>query len=126
MVNPLLPRLLISLAIAGVAAFSAWRAAQALSGGAPDGMRFRPRRGKGAGQAVDDDSPVVVDSDTIARTRDALSGATLDPAAEIFRCADCQSFYAVASVRALADENGARCINCGSMERIPVQVVARQ
>ena len=48
MVNPLLPRLLISLAIAGVAAFSAWRAAQELSSRAKEGSRYRPRRGKSA------------------------------------------------------------------------------
>ena len=126
MVNPLLPRLLISLAIAGVAAFSAWRSAQQLSARARDDSRYRPRGGKSTGNGAGDGRPVMVDRQAIARTRDALSGAALDPDAEIFRCADCQSFYAVASVRALADENGARCINCGSMERIPVQVVARQ
>ncbi len=125
MVNPLLPRLLISLALAGVAAFSAWRAAQELSGRTADGVRFRPRRGKRTGAAGDGGS-IMVDRATLAGTRDALSGATLDPDAEIFRCADCQSYYSVASVRALADENAARCINCGSMERIPVQVAARQ
>lgn len=125
MLNPLLPRLLISLAIAGVAAFSAWRAAQELSSGAKEGSRYRPRGGKGA-RDTGKGEPVMVDRAAIARTRDALSGATLDPDAEIFRCADCQSFYAVASVRALAEENGARCINCGSMERIAVQVAARQ
>lgn len=126
MVNPLLPRLLLSLAIAGVAAFSAWRAAQELSGRTADGVRYRPRRSKGAGFATADGGPIVVDRATLAGTRDALSGAMLDPDGEIFRCADCQSYYSVASVRALADENGARCINCGSMERIPVQVAARQ
>lgn len=125
MVNPLLPRLLISLALAGVAAFSAWRAAQELTGRPADGVRFRPRRGKRTGSAGDS-GPIVVDRATLAGTRDALSGAMLDPDAEIFRCADCQSYYSVASVRALADENAARCINCGSMERIPVQVAARQ
>lgn len=126
MINPVLPRLLISLAIAGVAAFSAWRAAQGLSSRESGEARFRPRRGKGARHRVGDAEVVIVDRQTIARSRDALSGATLDPAAEIFRCADCQSFYAVASVRALAEENAARCINCGSIERIAVQVVDGQ
>lgn len=126
MVNPMLPRLLISLAIAGVAAFSAWRSAQDISARARGGARFRPRHGKSARHGSRDAAPVMVDREAIARTRDALSGATLDPDAEIFRCADCQSFYLVASVRALAQENGARCISCGSTERIPVQVVARQ
>jgi DNA-directed RNA polymerase subunit RPC12/RpoP len=126
MVNPLLPRLLISLAIAGVAAFSAWRSAQDMSARAGGGSRFRPRHGKSARRNPGNDAPVMVDRQAIARTRDALSGATLDPDAEIFRCADCQSFYTAASVRALAQENGARCINCGSTDRVAVQVVARQ
>jgi DNA-directed RNA polymerase subunit RPC12/RpoP len=59
----------------------------------------------------------------LSALRDALSGGPLDPDAELFRCADCQSFYTVASVRALALDNGARCINCGSMHRIGVEVM---
>jgi hypothetical protein len=47
----------------------------------------------------------------------------LDDGEELFRCAECQSFYSVASVRALAMDNGARCINCGSIHRIAVEVV---
>lgn len=124
MINPLLPKLLISVAIAGVAAFSAWRAAREFSG--HDELRYRPRRKGGFGHGAYAEAPVVVERDAIARTRDALSGALLDPDAEIFRCAQCQSFYSVTSVRALAADNAARCISCGSIERIPVQVVARR
>ena len=36
---------------------------------------------------------------------------------------DGMSVGAVASVRALANDNGARCINCGSIHRIAVEVV---
>lgn len=125
MINPLLPRLLVSLAIAGVAAFSAWRAAREISAHSNDELRYRPKRGTGADR-VAGDAPIVVDREAIAHTRDALSGALLDPDDEIFRCADCQSFYAVASVRALAADNAARCINCSSIERIAVQVVDRR
>lgn len=126
MVNPLLPRLLFSLAIAGAAAFSAWRAARELSARNPDALRYRPRRRANASRAADADTPVFIERMAIARTRDALSGALLDPDGEIFRCADCQSYYAVASVRALAEDNAARCISCGSTERIPVQVIDRR
>ena len=65
----------------------------------------------------------VVRRSALAELRDALTGGPLDPGAELFRCADCQSFYSVASVRALATDNGARCINCGSIHRIAVEVV---
>lgn len=123
MVNPLLPRLLFSLAIAGVAALTAWRVAQ--EGRSGDDGRYRPSGRKAWWRGRRQEGPVTVDRDTLARTRDALSGATLDPCQEIFRCADCQSYYTVASVRALAEENGARCISCGGLERVPVEVVAR-
>jgi hypothetical protein len=65
----------------------------------------------------------VVRRSALAELRDALSGGPLDAGEELFRCADCQSFYGVASVRALAMDNGARCINCGSIHRIGVEVV---
>ena len=65
----------------------------------------------------------VVRRSALAELRDALSGGPLDADEELFRCADCQSFYCVASVRALAMDNGARCINCGSIHRIGVEVV---
>jgi hypothetical protein len=125
MVNPVLPRLLFSLAVAGIAVFGAWRAAQQDRPG--DDRRYRPRGGKAWWRTARDkreEGPARVTADMLARSRDALSGAVLDPAQEIFRCADCQSYYTVASVRALADENGARCISCGGLERVPVEVVA--
>jgi hypothetical protein len=121
MVNPVLPRLLFSLAIAGVALFSAWRTAQQEQ--SRDKNRYRPR-GRPWWRTSREAGPVSVSAEALARSRDALSGAALDPAQEIFRCADCQSYYTVASVRALAEENGARCISCGGQERVPVEVVA--
>ena len=65
----------------------------------------------------------VIRRSALGELRDALSGGPLDPDAELFRCAECQSFYSVPSVRALAMDNGARCINCGSIHRIAVEVV---
>jgi DNA-directed RNA polymerase subunit RPC12/RpoP len=124
MINPLLPRLLFSLVIGGVAAFATWRAVQEAR---PDGdVRYRPRSKAWWRMSQMEAGPVRVDRETLARTRDALSGAALDPGQEIFRCADCQAYYSVASVRALAEENGARCIACGSQERVEVEVVGRQ
>lgn len=65
----------------------------------------------------------IVRRAALAELRDALSGGPLDADTELFRCADCKSFYSVQSVRALAMDNGARCINCGSIDRIAVEVV---
>ena len=65
----------------------------------------------------------VVRRSALGELRDALTGGPLDAGDELFRCADCQSFYSVASVRALAMDNAARCINCGSIHRIGVEVV---
>lgn len=124
MINPLLPRLLFSLVIGGVAAFATWRAVQEAR---PDGnLRYRPRRKPWWRMGEVESGPVRVDRGTLARTRDALSGAALDPEQPVFRCVDCQAYYSVASVRALAEENGARCIACGGQERVEVEVVARQ
>ncbi len=121
--NPLLPRALFGLAVAGVTLFTAWKAAQD-NARSRDDPRFRPRgRRSGSGdEAPPMNARAVVDRATLAQLRDALTGAALDPSAELFRCAGCQSFYDVASVRALANENGARCMNCGSIHRIPVEV----
>ncbi|MGE0312479.1 MAG: hypothetical protein AB7P21_12760 [Lautropia sp.] len=121
--HPLLPRALFGLAVAGVTLFTAWKTAQE-NLRSRDDPRFRPRGRRAAGA---DDAPPMnarahVDRAALAQLRDALTGAALDPSGELFRCAGCQSFYGVASVRALANENGARCLNCGSIHRIPVEV----
>lgn len=65
----------------------------------------------------------IVRRSALSELRDALSGGPLDADAELFRCADCQSFYSVESVRALANDNSARCLSCGSINRIAVEVV---
>ncbi len=90
----------------------------------PDG-RYRPRRrgARARGEPPARTSRAVVRRSALAHLRDALTGGPLDAGSELFRCADCQSFYDVASVRALANDNAARCINCGSIERIVVEVV---
>ena len=86
---------------------------------------FRPRARKRdrAQPAPPYTARSVVRRSALKELRDALSAGPLDADAELFRCADCQSFYSVASVRALAMDNGARCINCGSIHRIAVEVV---
>lgn len=137
--NPLLPRAIVTLAALGLAALAAYRASQGPTRGQDD-PRYRPRGGFGGGwRPFGDDglfgkgfgpdpAPPLsararVTRSELAQLRDALSGAGLDPAAENFRCARCQSFYSVASVRALANENGARCLSCRSLHRIPVELV---
>lgn len=133
--NPLLPRALVTLAAIGLTALAAYRASQGPARG-PDDPRYRPRGRFGEGWnpfgggqpfSTDPEPPpgarARVRRAELAQMRDALSGAALDPAAENFRCARCQSFYSVASVRALANENGARCISCKSMHRIPVELL---
>lgn len=97
-------------------------------GANPDpGPAYRPHpRSRGRSDSRRPPPPSAqaqVSRSMLSALRDALSGGPLDPDAELFRCADCQSFYSVASVRALALDNGARCINCGSMHRIGVEVV---
>jgi hypothetical protein len=124
MINPLLPRLLISLVLGGVAAFATWQAVREQRSG--DDARYRPRRKAWWRMPEADSGPVRVDRETLARTRDALSGAALDPSQPVFRCVDCQACYSVASVRALAQENAARCIACGGKERVEVEVVGGQ
>lgn len=124
MINPLLPRLVLTLVLGGVAAFATWRAVQEQRPNAD--TRYRPRGKPWWQSARRDSGPVRVDRETLARTRDALSGAALDPGADLFRCADCQAYYTAASVRALAQENGARCIACGGMERVSVEVAGAQ
>ena len=94
--------------------------------GTQDDRRYRPR-GRSKRSRTQQPPPYnarsIVRRSALAEMRDALSGGPLDAGAELFRCADCQSFYSVASVRALAMDNGARCINCGSIHRIAVEVI---
>lgn len=132
--NPLLPRALFGLAVAGFTLFTAWKAAQE-NPRSRDDPRYRPHGRPGGkawsgdkrwpgddGEAPPMNARAVVDRSSLAQLRDALTGAALDPRAELFRCAGCQSYYSVASVRALANENGARCMTCRSIHRIPVEV----
>jgi hypothetical protein len=145
-VNPLLPRALVALAVFGMAAAAAIRASQGPTRSADD-PRYRPRGrfgagwnpfgdgglfgsglGSGFGSAFGPDRAPPIDARAIltraqlAQVRDALSGASLDPDRENFRCARCQSYYSVESVRALASENGARCLSCHSIHRVPIEV----
>ena len=85
--------------------------------------RARPRRRDRAQPPPPYSARSVVRRSALAELRDALSGGPLDADGELFRCADCQSFYSVESVRALALDNGARCLSCGSINRIAVEVV---
>lgn len=99
----------------------------ASSGARADDHHYRPhahaRKRDRAQPAPPYNARSVVRRSALGELRDALSGGPLDADDELFRCAECQSFYSVASVRALASDNGARCINCGSIHRIVVEVV---
>ncbi|MGE0797200.1 MAG: hypothetical protein AB7G13_35450 [Lautropia sp.] len=108
-------------------------AARGLAGGWPGESaresardQYRPKRRTrraGAGEVPARGARAVIRRSALAQLRDALTGGPLDADGELFRCADCQSFYNVASVRALANDNGARCIQCRSIHRIDVEVV---
>jgi hypothetical protein len=116
---------MLVIGIAFVAGRMALDATQSGAGGRRSGEHFRPRARRKERRR--DPPPFaarsVVRRAALSEMRDALTGGTLDADAELFRCADCQSFYSVQSVRALANDNGARCINCGSIHRIGVEVV---
>jgi hypothetical protein len=99
--------------------------ASSAAGAATDERHYRPRGRKRerAQPAPPYNARSVVRRSALGELRDAFTGGPLDADDELFRCAECQSFYSVASVRALAMDNGAQCINCGSVHRIAVEVV---
>jgi hypothetical protein len=100
-------------------------AASSPAGRTTEDRHYRPRAAKRdrAQPPPPYNARSVVRRSALGELRDAFTGGPLDADAELFRCAECQSFYSVASVRALATDNGAKCINCGSMHRIAVEVV---
>jgi hypothetical protein len=122
-------RILLILLVIALGLLAARRLLGTASAGGDrgNGRSFRPdprsRKRERTRQPPPYSARTVVRRATLAELRDALSGGPLDADAELFRCADCQSFYSVPSVRALAMDNGARCINCGSIHRIAVEVV---
>ena len=101
--------------------------ASSTAGTSADDRHYRPhartRKRDRAQPAPPYNARSVVRRSALGELRDAFTGGPLDADAELFRCAECQSFYSVASVRALATDNGARCINCDSIHRIAVEVV---
>ena len=119
-------RILLAFLVVSIGLLAARRLQDSARPG--DGNTYRPR-GSRARKAGPSRSPPpynarsVVRRSALGELRDALTGGPLDAAGELFRCADCQSFYSLASVRALAMDNAARCINCGSIHRIVVEVV---
>jgi hypothetical protein len=117
--------LVFLLVIAGLLAARRLLETATSGSGSRDEHHFRPRRRQRsrAQQQPPYNARSIVRRSALAEMRDALSGGPLDAGEELFRCAECQSFYSVASVRALAMDNGARCINCGSIHRIAVEVV---
>ncbi len=125
--SPAMARVLLVflLVIAGLLAARRLLETASSGAGSRDERHFRPRGPKRsrAQQPPPYNARSIVRRSALAEMRDALSGGPLDAGAELFRCAECQSFYSVASVRALAMDNGARCINCGSIHRIAVEVV---
>ena len=120
-------RLLYAVLVAVIAFVAGRLALEALQGGgasrSDDHFRPRARRKERRREPPPFSARSVVRRSALAQMRDALTGGPLDADAELFRCADCQSFYTVESVRALANDNSARCINCGSIHRIGVEVV---
>ena len=113
--------------VLGILAAKRLLEASSAAGNSGDDRHYRPR---GRTRKRDRAQPAppytarsVVRRSALGELRDGFTGGPLDADAELFRCAECQSFYGVASVRALASDNGARCINCGSIHRIAVEVV---
>lgn len=93
---------------------------QARSGPASDTFRARRSSRRDDPQAAGKE--IRVRRSDLAQVRDALTGAPLVLDDELFRCARCDSFYGVHSVRALATDNAARCVGCGSTHRLTVVV----
>jgi hypothetical protein len=94
--------------------------------GRTDGRTYRPRwrsrkgssaRGRDGGQA-----PVVMRRTELAGLRDAYSGAPLDAARPLVRCAGCFAIYHTESAAVLARENGGRCAACGDTRFDAVRV----
>ena len=124
-------RILVAVMVVAAGLFAARTVADGLRDAtrSADPKRYRPRGGRartaaGAGPDGPRASRSILRRAAVGQLRDALSGAPLSPDDDLFRCAGCQSFYTAASVRALANENGARCLHCGSIERMNVEVVA--
>ena len=120
-------RILLAFLVVSIGLLAARRLQDSSRPGVRNGNAYRPHgsRARKAGQSGSPphNARSVVRRSALGELRDALTGGPLDPATELFRCADCQSFYSLASVRALAMDNSARCINCGSIHRIGVEVV---
>lgn len=120
-------RILLALLVMTIGLLAARRLQDSTRSGGERGDAYRPhgraRKARRSHQAPPYNARSVVRRSALGELRDALTGGPLDAGDELFRCADCQSFYSVASVRALAMDNGARCINCGSIHRIGVEVV---
>ena len=123
----MMARVLYALLVVAIGFLAGRLVLESLAGGgasrSEDHFRPRARRKERRREPPPYSARSVVRRTALAQMRDALTGGALDPDAELFRCADCQSFYTVQSVRALANDNGARCVNCGSIHRIGVEVV---
>jgi hypothetical protein len=120
-------RILLAFLVISIGFLAARRLLGSSQAGGSHGDYYRPdarsRKRERTRQAPPYNARSVVRRSALGELRDALTGGSLDADGELFRCADCQSFYSVASVRALAMDNAARCINCGSIHRINVEVV---
>lgn len=128
MIRILLAFLVVSLGFLAARRLMGPARPEASRGDGSGGESYRPdarsrKRDRANQQPPPYNARSVIRRSALGELRDALSGGPLDADAELFRCAECQSFYSVTSVRALAMDNGARCINCGSIHRIAVEVV---
>jgi hypothetical protein len=63
-----------------------------------------------------------------ATLTDFLTGATLDPAHGVVRCADCRALYHPDCAALLAERNGGACASCGgvSLARVPEAELRRR
>ena len=130
-----MPRLiglvLVFFAGLGLIAWAARQAARQPGGagtgsgsGSDSGKTYRPKSARDtshAGQASAKNrsasEPFVMPSGSTASLRDALTGAPIDEQAAVWRCLRCQSLYNEPSVRALAQDNGGKCVLCTSLHR---------
>lgn len=116
-----MPRLFALLAmIAGALLLARTVVDQTRPGPSPG--TFRAKRSRRQDDAAAGGTEIHLARSDLAQVRDALTGAPLALDDELFRCARCDSFYGVQSVRGLANDNAARCVSCGSTQRLSVIV----
>lgn len=59
-------------------------------------------------------------ADALKGLHDAFTGASLNPALGLHCCTNCQVYYHSESIAVLREENGSRCVACGSASVVAV------